>query len=443
VHFPTWAASNLRRLYSESFPEGFSLPDYDREAWQKIKEVDDARLWAERKMLKDRLMQTMDKRLCDPLQARYDNPGYAVRVREMLTCETLTIGFARRFATYKRAYLLFKNLDRLSAIVNDSKRPVRFVFAGKAHPNDRPGQDLIKRIVEVSNMPQFVGKIIFLQNYDMELARRMVQGVDVWLNTPTRPLEASGTSGEKCVMNGVMQFSVLDGWWVEGYKPQAGWMLPQERTYQDQSFQDELDAETIYNTIEEEIVPLYYTRGEDGIPHGWVAWVKNCIADVAANFTTNRMMSDYETRFYRRLADRTSYIKKHDFAMARALAAWKQRVAAAWDDVKIVQVKRFNLDREAVVIGKSYGIEVTLDTASLSHEEIGVEFVIAHQIEPDEPVVVKESKQLHFVKEEGGAAIYAVDMVPNETGSFDFAIRVYPKSEMLAHRMDFPLVKWA
>jgi phosphorylase/glycogen(starch) synthase len=443
VHFPTWTASNLRRLYAETFPEGFSLPDYNREAWQKIKQVDDRRLWDERKVLKERLLQTIDKRICDPAQARYDNPGHVVKVREMLAGEMLTIGFARRFATYKRAYLLFKNLDRLAAIVNNIERPVRFVFAGKAHPNDRPGQDLIKRIVEVSNMPQFIGKVIFLQNYDMELARRLVQGVDVWLNTPTRPLEASGTSGEKCVMNGVMQFSVLDGWWVEGYKPGAGWMLPQERTYQDQSFQDELDAEMIYNTIEDEIVPLYYTRGDDNIPHGWVECIKSCIADVASNCTTNRMMCDYESRFYKRLADRSARIAKHGFEMAHALAAWKQRVRAAWDDVKIVQVKRFNLDREAVVIGRSYGIEVTLDVASLSHEDIGVEFVIANQIEPGEPVVVKDTKQLQFTKTEGGNAIYAVDMVPDETGSFDFAIRIYPRNEMLACRMDFPLVKWA
>ena len=170
-----------------------------------------------------------------------------IQIIEGIKPDVLTIGFARRFATYKRAYLLFTNLDRLSAIVNNKERPVQFIFAGKAHPNDKPGQDLIKRIVEVAAMPQFVGKILFLQNYDMELARRMVQGVDVWLNTPTRPLEASGTSGEKCVMNGVLQFSVLDGWWVEGYKEGAGWMLPMERTFADQGYQDELDAEMIYN----------------------------------------------------------------------------------------------------------------------------------------------------------------------------------------------------
>ncbi len=443
VHFPTWAASNLRKLYSKTFPEGFALPDYDRAAWQKIKAVDDARLWEERMVLKSRLTRTIDTRVSDPAQARYDNPGHVVKVREMLEKEVLTIGFARRFATYKRAHLLFRNLERLEALVNNKERPVRFVFAGKAHPNDRPGQDLIKRIVEVSNMPQFVGRIIFLQNYDMELARRLVQGVDVWLNTPTRPLEASGTSGEKCVMNGVMQFSVLDGWWVEGYKEGAGWMLPMERTYQDQSFQDELDAEMIYNTIETEIVPLYYDRGEDNIPHGWVRWVKNCIADVAADFTTNRMMEDYEQRFYCRLAERSAVIEADGYRMARTLAAWKQKVTAAWNDVKVIQVKRFNLDREAIMIGKNYGIEVTLDTASLSPEDIGVEFVIASQVEPGQPVKVQDSKQLDFVKIEDGNAVYAVDMVPSRTGSFDFAIRVYPKNAMLAHRMDFPLVKWA
>ncbi len=443
VHFPTWAASNLRRLYTQHFPEGFELPDYNIPAWQKVHRIDDAELWNERMVLKKKLIKTISKRIADPTQVRFDNPGHVVKVREMLGQEVLTIGFARRFATYKRAYLLFRNLERLEAIVNNKERPVRFVFAGKAHPNDKPGQDIIKRIVEVSNMPQFVGKVIFLQNYDMELARRLVQGVDVWLNTPTRPQEASGTSGEKCVMNGVLQFSVLDGWWVEGYKENAGWMLPMERTYKDQNFQDELDAETIYTTIEQDIVPLYYDRGDDKIPHNWVNRVKNCVADVASNFTTNRMLSDYEQRFYHKLAKRSKEMDADNFAMAKNLAAWKQRVEAAWCDVKIIQIKRFNVDREAIMIGKRYGIEVTIDTGTLAPEDIGVEFVIASQIEPGEPVKVEGRKQLNYVKSEDGNAVYEVDMVPDETGSFDFAIRIYPKNDMLAYRMDLPLVKWA
>jgi phosphorylase/glycogen(starch) synthase len=443
VHFPTWAASGMRRLYNKYFPEGFGLPDYDIEAWQKVKEIDDATLWDERMKLKNRLLKTITKRIADPKQARYDNPGHVVKVRESLKDEVLTIGFARRFATYKRAYLLFKNLDRLAAIVNNKERPVRFVFAGKAHPNDRPGQDIIKRIVEVSNMPQFVGKVIFLQNYDMNLARRLVQGVDVWLNTPTRPLEASGTSGEKCVMNGVLQFSVLDGWYVEGYREGAGWMLPQERTYKDQNFQDELDAEMIYTTIEESITPLYYDRGADNIPHGWVQWVKSCVADVASHFTTNRMLTDYEERFYGKLFERKEKIDADDYRIARELAAWKQKVTAAWDNVKILQVKRFNVDREAIMVGRKYHIEVTIDLAGLGHEDVGAEFVIANQIEPGEPVKVIGCKQLQYVKTEGGAVIYAVEMEPGETGSYDFTIRVYPHSDMLAYRMDLPLVKWA
>jgi phosphorylase/glycogen(starch) synthase len=444
VHYPTWTASNLRKLYSETFPEGFTLPAYDREAWQKVKTIDDGRLWAERMTLKKRLAQTIDKRVSDPAQARYDTPGHVVKVREMLGQEVLTIGFARRFATYKRAHLLFRNLERLEAIVNNRERPVRFVFAGKAHPTDRPGQDLIKRIVEVSNMPQFVGRVIFLQNDDMELARRLVQGVDVWLNTPTRPLEASGTSGEKCVMNGVLQFSVLDGWWVEGYRKGAGWMLPMERTYQDQSFQDELDAEMIYNTIETEIAPLYYDRGEDNVPHGWVGCIKSCVADVAANFTTNRMMEDYQTKFYGRLAERCRATGADNFAMARRLAAWKQKVEAAWSEVKVIRVKRFNLDREAVIMGRSYEIEVTLDTAGLDPADIGVEFVVAAQVEPDQGVRVIGTKPLVFInREDDGAAVYRVEMVPQQTGSFDFAIRVHPQSDMLAYKTDLPLVKWA
>ena len=226
VHFPTWCASNLRRLYMRYFPEGFSGHDYDIPAWQKVHDIPAAELWQERIFLKRKLVDHIRKRYSDPAQVRIDSPRQMVQIVEGIKPDVLTIGFARRFATYKRAYLLFTNLDRLSAIVNNKERPVQFIFAGKAHPNDKPGQDLIKRIVEVAAMPQFVGKILFLQNYDMELARKMVQGVDVWLNTPTRPLEASGTSGEKCVMNGVLQFSVLDGWWVEGYKEGAGWALP-------------------------------------------------------------------------------------------------------------------------------------------------------------------------------------------------------------------------
>ena len=292
-------------------------------------------------------------------------------------------------------------------------------------------------------MSQFVGKILFLQNYDMELARRMVQGVDVWLNTPTRPLEASGTSGEKCVMNGVMQFSVLDGWWVEGYKEGAGWMLPMERTFTDQHFQDELDAEMIYNTIEEEIAPKYYNRAEDGIPHEWVKSVKSCVADIASNFTTNRMLIDYEERFYNKLAARKREIVAGGYMLAREIAAWKRKVSAAWDAVRVVNTERVELGQEAIFVGSKYRFSVTLDVANLKPEDIGVEMVVAQQIVGREQVDVKNTIALERTKVEGSMVTYSLEYTPEEAGTFDYALRIFPQNAHLPHRMDFALVKWA
>ncbi len=443
VHFPTWAASNLRRLYARHFPEGFEGHVYNIPAWQKIYNVPDKELWEERMFLKNRLIKHIRKRYSDPKQVRIDSPRQMVQIVDSIKPDVLTIGFARRFATYKRAYLLFTNLDRLSQIVNNKERPVQFIFAGKAHPNDKPGQDLIKRIVEVSSMPQFVGKILFLQNYDMELARKMVQGVDVWLNTPTRPLEASGTSGEKCVMNGVMQFSVLDGWWVEGYKEGAGWMLPMERTYADQKFQDELDAEMIYNTIEEEIAPKYYRRNYENIPYEWVGSIKKCIADIASNFTMNRQLVDYEDRFYYKLRDRKREIVAGDYMMAREIAAWKRKVSAAWDKVKVVDVQRVRDANEAIFVGSQYHFEVAVNIDNLKPEDIGVELVIANQIEFGHAANVLKTIELKRAKVEGSVVTYTLDYTPDHAGTFDCALRIFPQNERLPHRMDFALVKWA
>ena len=443
VHFPTWVASNLRRLYAKYFGSAFEGHTYNIPEWQNVHKIDDKELWQERMFLKNRLIKTIRKRFSDPTQVRLQSPRQMVQVVESIKPEVLTIGFARRFATYKRAHLLFTNLERLSALVNNKERPVQFIFAGKAHPNDKPGQDLIKRIVEVSAMPEFVGKIVFLQNYDMELARRMVQGVDVWLNTPTRPLEASGTSGEKCVMNGVMQFSVLDGWWVEGYKEGAGWMLPMERTFADQRFQDELDAEMIYNTIEEQIVPLYYDRAEDGVPHNWVHAVKKCVADIASNFTMNRQLIDYEERFYNKLAARKRLIVDNNYLMARQIAAWKRKVSAAWDNVSILDVKRAEIESEAMFVGKKYHFELTLDLAGLNKEDIGAELVVATQIEAGQAANVVETCPLKLVAAEGNTVTLALDYEPEHTGMFDVTLRIFPCNENLEHRMDFALVKWA
>ena len=443
VHFPTWTASDMRKLYARYFPEGFSEEECDPQAWQKAKTIPDAEYWGERLKLKARLLRRVREYVSRPEQSNLTSPQAIVKILESLDTDVLTIGFARRFATYKRANLLFTDLDRLDAIVNNPDRPVRFIFAGKAHPDDIPGQDLIKRIIEVAAMPRFTGKIIFVANYDMYIARRMVQGVDVWLNTPTRPQEASGTSGMKAAMNGVMQFSVLDGWWVEGYLKGAGWALPQEQTYQDPAFQNELDAAVIYRTIEEEIVPLYYRRGEDGIPHDWVAASKRCVADIASRFTTTRMLADYRERFYDKLYTRSQALTADHYAMARSIAAWKQRVASLWDQVRIVRTQGFDISRRAIVVSHPYHIEAVIDSAGLSPEELGAEMVLAEQIEAESNVRIADRIELCPVGREGTLIRYALDYTPTTPGSYDVAIRVYPKNALLPHRMDFALVKWA
>ncbi len=443
VHFPTWTSDRLKDMYYKAFGPEFAGGDYSKVNWDKIHDISNNELWDARLYLKNRLLKLIRRRVADPMEFRFDSPRQLVQIQESLRPDVLTIGFARRFATYKRAHLLFTNMERLAALVNNPERPVQFVFAGKAHPADKAGQDLIKRIVEVSKMPQFVGKIIFLQNYDMELARRMVQGVDVWLNTPTRPLEASGTSGEKAVMNGVMQFSVLDGWWVEGYRPDAGWMLPMERTFADQRFQDELDAEMVYSTIEDQIVPTYYERNEEGHSPKWMEMVKHCVADVASNFTTNRMMQDYEDRFYGKLHTRHQEVIADDFALARSLAAWKRKVSREWDSVRIVESKRFDSLREVISTGNKYELEVAVDIAGLSPEDIGVELLVAEASAADVQTKVHHIDQFNFVSIDGTVARFKLESEPELTGSFDIAIRVYPKNDKLPHRQDFALVKWA
>lgn len=443
VHYPTWTASNLIALYSRNFGEAFGKSDYSKELWDKVHNISDQELWNERMVLKTRLIDFVKARVANPHDFKFDSPSQLVQVQEQLNPKTLTIGFARRFATYKRAHLLFTNLERLNAIVNHPERPVQFLFAGKAHPADKAGQDLIKRIVEVSKYPQFVGKIVFLQNYDMEVARRLVQGVDIWMNTPTRPLEASGTSGEKATMNGVMHFSVLDGWWVEGYKKGAGWMLPQERSFDDQRYQDELDAELVYSTIEDQIAPLYYDKEEGyDYSHGWMETVKSCIADVASNFTTNRMMQDYEDRFYNPLFERHTKMAEKNYEMARKIASWKRRISSQWDNVRLVDLRQYDIVKEAILLGRSYNLDAVVDIAGLNPEDIGVELVVVTNDKHGRKVI-KNTQQYEFVSQEGSLAKYRLNSIPQTIGSFEIATRIYPKNSLLPHRMDMALVKWS
>lgn len=443
VHLPTWASKEWKALYQKYFGEDFFTKQINKETWDKIYTVPDREIWKLRNNQRKKLVDFIKNRMKESTIKRYENPKHLVEISEKINKFTLTIGFARRFATYKRAHLLFKDIDRLARIVNNPGMPIQFLFAGKAHPADKAGSDLIKMIVEISRRPEFVGKIIFLQNYDMDLAKHLVQGVDVWLNTPTRPLEASGTSGEKAVMNGVLHFSVLDGWWAEGYYPDAGWALPEEKTYDRTDFQDELDAETIYSLLENEIAPLFYFRDDDDIPTGWVRYIKNCIAKVSPNFTTTRMLKDYMDQYYGSLFKRSELIRKDDFELAKDLSSWKKKVFRAWESIEVLSVKSPDISKEPIVLGKNYFGEVVLDLNELSPDDIGVEIVIAELAAPDsDKVKVIFTQEFKLISIEGKIASYKVDIVPVKTGAYDFGIRIYPKNENLPHRQDFNLVKW-
>ncbi len=441
VHYPTWTAREWKDIHKEVFGSEFQTHHYDKSCFDGIYKISDERIWATRNLLRTKLIEEVKRRIMQDITGAYFTPRQVVTICDKLRSDVLTIGFARRFATYKRAHLLFRNLDRLDAIVNNPERPVQFLFAGKAHPADQAGQDLIKHIIEVSKMPKFIGKILFVPNYDMTLARFLVSGVDVWLNTPTRPEEASGTSGEKAAMNGVMHFSVLDGWWVEGYRNDSGWALPQKQTFDNHDYQNELDSEMIYNIIEDEIAPTYYNKNKKGLSKDWVAYIKNTIAKVASNFTTNRMLNDYEDKYYYPLSKRFELLKANDNAKAIELARWKQFVVKNWDSVELSSIHIDKTKDLLVQIGNDYSGEVILNIGDFNIEDISLELVFADS-NAETQFRIKKVFEFDKVGQEGSLATYRIHFTPEESGLTRVALRAYPYHSLLITRQDIGLVKW-
>lgn len=439
VHYPTWAAPVWKEIHAKVFGSEFATHHYDKKCFEGIYQVPDDTIWETRKFLRNKLIDEIKNRLNDPIMSVHYTPRQIVTIKETLRDDVLTVGFARRFATYKRAHLLFRDLDRLNEIVNHPTHPVQFIFAGKAHPADGAGQDLIKMIVEISKRPEFIGKIVFVPNYDITLAKYLVQGVDIWMNNPTRPLEASGTSGEKAAMNGVMHFSVLDGWWVEGYRKGAGWALPQERTYDDQNYQDELDAATIYAILEGEIAPDFYeVDSKLGYSPRWIKYIKNTIAQVASNFTTNRMLTDYVEQYYNPLSQRKALMRENSFKQARELAAWKSMVTAEWSGIEVLSVVKPDSN---TALQNEFHSEIVLKINKLQPEDIGVEVLFA-TIDRKGAMHIQQAIQYNCDEFKDFVAKYSADIRPDHSGAYQVAVRMYPKNPMLASRQDFDLVRW-
>ena len=441
VHFPTWSATEWKELYFKYFNENFWFDQSNPKIWEAIYNVPDEEIWKTRMTMKNKLVDYIRKSFRDTWLKNQGDPSRIVSLMDKINPNALLIGFGRRFATYKRAHLLFTDLDRLSKIVNNPDYPVQFLFTGKAHPHDGAGQGLIKRIIEISRRPEFLGKIIFLENYDMQLARRLVSGVDIWLNTPTRPLEASGTSGEKALMNGVVNFSVLDGWWLEGYREGAGWALTEKRTYQNQEHQDQLDAATIYSILETEILPLYYARNKKGYSEGWIKVVKNSIAQIAPHYTMKRQLDDYYSKFYCKQAKRFHALAANDNAKAKEIAAWKEEVVAKWDSIEIVSCDKVEeLKKGDIESGKEYTITYVIDEKGLN-DAVGLELVTTYTT-ADGKQHVYSVEPFNVIKKEGDLYTFQVKHSLSNAGSFKVSYRMFPKNPELPHRQDFCYVRW-
>lgn len=439
VHFPTWCAPAWKKLYADNFDKHFLADQSNEKVWEAIYNVPDDQIWDIRQHMKKELIDYVGKKCAaDWLKSQVD-PTLTVSTFEKFNPKALLIGFGRRFATYKRAHLLFTDLDRLAKIVNNPDQPVQFLFTGKAHPYDGAGQGLIKQIVEISRRPEFLGKIIFLENYDMELARHLISGVDIWLNTPTRLAEASGTSGEKALMNGVLNFSVLDGWWYEGYRKGAGWALTDKSLYENDAYQNQLDAETIYYMLEHEIVPLYYKRDGKEYSEEWVHYIKNSIAHIAPHFTMKRQLDDYYERFYTKLADHFHKLAANNYQQARAMAAWKAAVSSRWDSIEIKSVEAGAGLDATIEAGKAYTVTVVVDEKGLD-DAIGIESVVLRSEGGKD--VVSAIHPFKLVGRKGDLYTFQLTTAPLSAGSFKEAFRMYPKNDQLPHRQDFCYVRW-
>ncbi|MFZ1236379.1 MAG: alpha-glucan family phosphorylase [Prevotella sp.] len=440
VHLPTWTATEWRKVYDKYFDESFLSDQSNESIWHAIYNVPNDEIWDTRMALKQKLIAYIREKFTETWLKNQGDPSRVMSLLERINPNALMIGFCRRFATYKRAHLLFTDIDRLSKIVNDPERPVLFFFSGKAHPADGAGQGLIKKIFEISQRPEFLGKIIFLEDYDMQLAHRLVSGVDIWMNTPTRPLEASGTSGEKAEMNGVINLSVLDGWWVEGYRNGAGWALPEKQTYQNQEYQDSLDASTIYYLLENEIIPMYYNKNKMGYSEQWINVIKNSIATIAPHYTMKRQLDDYYDKFYVKEANRFAKLSANNNQMAKELALWKETVAERWDSINVVD-KDIDFLCSGGETGVTYTVKYVIDEQGLE-DAIGLELVILKNKPDEDGKEVYQIEQFKMVHKDGNQYTFVVEVEPDDAGIFKTGVRMFPKNENLPHRQDFCYVKW-
>jgi starch phosphorylase len=443
VHLPTWVGPEMSALLDSALTPTWRKGGAEAPAWEKVERIPDARLWAARKAQRKRFLRQLAASTEEMGLRRGERPGQLRRRVEEIREEALWIGFARRFAPYKRAALLFRDPDRLLSILDAPGRPVRLVFAGKSHPDDGEGAELVRKVVEYTTDPRFSGRVFFVEDYGMASAHLLVQGVDVWLNTPTRPLEASGTSGMKACANGGLHFSVLDGWWVEGYDGVNGWAIGGGRAYESPEMQNEHDSRSLYGILEAEIAPLFFDRDADGAPASWLARVRRSLSTVPAFFNTHRMVSEYVRSAYAPLARSLARLENHEFAGARAAAARNALLRVAWKDVHIANVSVTDLSRGSIGVGEVFEVRAQVRLGPLKPEEVEVELYVGPANAAGElidPVVIP---LLRDGDPKDGVADFVGAYLPRGAGSFRYGVRAMPAMESFHDSAALGLVRWA
>jgi len=442
IHVQTWLSREMGTLFDRYLDPNWRKRDYRKDVWQGIENVPDSELWRTHSRRRERFVAFCRSRLKAQLTNRGASPAEIAQADEVLNPDALTIGFARRFATYKRATLIFRDLDRLDRLVNNPERPVQFVFAGKAHPHDNEGKAFIREIVRVANMPQFRHAIVFLENYDMNVARYLVQGADVWLNNPRRPKEASGTSGMKAIYNGCLNFSILDGWWAEAYSPEVGWAIGNGEQYPESQSdeQDRIESEALLNVLEKDIVPKFYNQGRDGLPREWIAMMKNAIRELGYFFTTHRMVQEYTERYYLPAHERYIRMTTPKVEVALPYVNWRINLPRVWNQVKVLKV---TVSETHVKVGTKADILAEVQLGGLKPSEVRVQLYYG-TLNTRGDIINGAATDMELVEQRGdGVYVFKTAHKYNVTGEQGISVRVVPYNDLMSTLFQPGLITWA
>ncbi len=442
IHIRSHISGEMEQLFIQYLGEKWVENPSLKELWERVDRIPDEELWRTHERRRERLVAFARSRLRKQIISRGGSQSEIEKAAEVLNPSALTIGFARRFATYKRATLIFRNIERLADIVNNKEHPVQFIFAGKAHPKDDEGKRFIQEIVQIAKEERFRRKIVFIENYDLNVARYLVEGCDIWLNNPRRPLEASGTSGMKIISNGGLNFSILDGWWDEGFDPEVGWKIGNGEEYTDPDYQDELEARQFYTTLESQIISLFYARGEDKLPRGWISMVKNSMKKLGPFFNTHRMVREYFEKYYTLSCEKRKMLFEREGNAVKELADWKEKVRENWSQVKVINALT-NGTAKQVFVGENFPVNAEIELGNLSPDDIEVQLYYGPMDKQDDPnyssTVVMETNS----KKDNGFYLYSGNIVSQNSGQKGFTIRILPKHKLLINPFELGVVYWA